>query len=155
MTKREAAEKWVSGFNAIPHSIFEALWTHAGGYEGDGWNEVTKPCVGDRIGFTPEAVAAIFLGEVTGIGGQGLYQITLDAHIEQLDYSGSVFYVPEDAIYVERDSQLPKCETMWSFGDSRDVDWLRESGSLQRMSECGFRIYQHDEFGYFFGVNAE
>lgn len=52
---------------------------------------------------------------------------------------------------------LPMWGTMWSFGDGIDDDWLSgefgEDG-LKLMSECGFRIYEHEEFGYFFGIDG-
>lgn len=42
--------------------------------------------------------------------------------------------------------------TMWSFHNSLDDYWL--SDNLQAMSDCGFRIYEHDEWGYFFGIDG-
>ena len=52
---------------------------------------------------------------------------------------------------------LPMWGTMWQFGDRIDDDWLSgEFGEhgLKLMSECGFRIYEHEEFGYFFGIDG-
>lgn len=43
---------------------------------------------------------------------------------------------------------------MWSYGDSVDDWWLEECDGIQAMSECGFRIYEHEEFGYFFGIDG-
>ncbi len=43
---------------------------------------------------------------------------------------------------------------MWSFSDSCDNWWLEENGGIQAMSECGFRIYYSEEFGYFFGIDG-
>lgn len=42
----------------------------------------------------------------------------------------------------------------WSFGDSADDYWLEECGGLKIMSDLGFRIYEHDEYGYFFGIDG-
>lgn len=44
--------------------------------------------------------------------------------------------------------------TMWSFDDKIDEWWLEEKGGLKKMSECGFRIYKSEEFGYFFGIDG-
>ena len=44
--------------------------------------------------------------------------------------------------------------TMWSFGDNVDDWWLEKNGGLQAMSNCGFRIYESEEFGYFFGIDG-
>ena len=44
--------------------------------------------------------------------------------------------------------------TMWSFGDTCDDYWLSDEDGIQVMSEHGFRIYEHEEFGYFFGIDG-
>ena len=44
--------------------------------------------------------------------------------------------------------------TMWSFGDSCDDWWLEEDNGIELMSQCGFRIYENEEFGYFFGIDG-
>ena len=54
----------------------------------------------------------------------------------------------EDANY------LPMWGTMWSFGDSADDYWLEEEDGLELMAECGFRIYEQEDFGYLFGVDG-
>ena len=42
--------------------------------------------------------------------------------------------------------------TMWQFSDSCDNWWLENH--LNEMADCGFRIYESDEFGYFFGIDG-
>ena len=54
----------------------------------------------------------------------------------------------EDANY------LPMWGTMWSFGDSADDSWLEEEDGLELMAECGFRIYEQEDFGYLFGIDG-
>ena len=49
---------------------------------------------------------------------------------------------------------LPMWGTMWSFEDKADDYWLEEKGGLKMMSQCGFRIYRSEEFGYFFGIDG-
>lgn len=53
----------------------------------------------------------------------------------------------EDADY------LPMWGTMWSFGNSADDYWLEEKDGLELMAECGFRIYEQEDFGYLFGID--
>ena len=65
----------------------------------------------------------------------------------------------EVTVYGEEDEDdyrdfLPMWGTMWSFGDSVDDWWLEEEDGIEIMSECGFRIYEHDEHGYFFGIDG-
>ena len=54
----------------------------------------------------------------------------------------------------EPDDVLPMWGTMWSFGDSCDDWWLEKGDGIQKMSECGFRIYYHEEWGWFFGIDG-
>ena len=49
---------------------------------------------------------------------------------------------------------LPMWGTMWSFGDSADDYWLEEEDGLELMAECGFRIYEQEDFGYLFGIDG-
>ena len=49
---------------------------------------------------------------------------------------------------------FPMWGTMWSFHDSIDDWWLEECDGIRLMSECGFRIYYHQEWGYFFGIDG-
>ena len=65
-----------------------------------------------------------------------------------------IVYAEEDDFDVERDDVLPMWGTMWSFGDNVDDWWLEKNGGLQAMSNCGFRIYESEEFGYFFGIDG-
>ena len=44
--------------------------------------------------------------------------------------------------------------TMWSFSDSADEHWIDDPANQMAMTDCGFRIYEHDDFGYFFGVDS-
>ena len=52
------------------------------------------------------------------------------------------------------DEALPMWGTMWSFGDSADDWWLEEGNGIDAMSKCGFRVYESQEFGYFFGIDG-
>lgn len=49
---------------------------------------------------------------------------------------------------------FPMWGTMWSFHDSIDDWWLEECDGIRLMSECGFRIYYHQAWGYFFGIDG-
>lgn len=48
---------------------------------------------------------------------------------------------------------LPMWGTMWSFSDPTDIWWLEEKDGIRIMSELGFRVYFHEEWGYFFGID--
>lgn len=76
-----------------------------------------------------------------------------DTYIVQLD-DGESIMVKEDDVELDEDSSLPMWGWLWQFGDSADDYWLEEMGGIQIMSDCGFRIYQNEEWGYFFGIDG-
>ena len=66
---------------------------------------------------------------------------------------GEEIQAERDVFEVRRDDYLPMWGTMWAFGDSSDEDWL-ENGGLQKMADCGFRIYEQEDYGYIFGIDG-
>ena len=139
MTLREAAEEWVKSFNAIPSSMVAKLWN---AYSED-WSEVTLPEVGESV-YT----------YIYGAGGISGVDYESNKYIIELN-SGRTIEVEASQMEVERDGHLPMWGTMWSFGDSLDVDWLEDYEGMASMSCCGFRIYKSEEFGYFFGIGID
>lgn len=145
MTKLDAAHEWVREFNAIQQGMIDKLMRD----NPEEWTEVTRPSAGDRVYVyeVPEGAEGNHCGDVRSCNGESeLYCVELD--------NGLLVSVAEGDFEVERDGQLPMWGTMWSFGDSADDWWLEEGDGIQAMSECGFRIYEHEEFGYFFGIDA-
>ena len=49
---------------------------------------------------------------------------------------------------------LPMWGTMWAFSDSCDSDWLKFGNGILKMSQCGFRVFESEKFGYFFGIDG-
>lgn len=140
MTRLDAAHKWVSEFNAIDQNILLP-------YLQDGsLQEVTEPASGVRV-YVYEVAGDENYGEITCYDEESeLYTIELD--------SGDEIKVTINDFEVERDGCFPMWNTMWSFGYSCDDWWLEEGDGIRIMSECGFRIYEHEEFGYFFGIDG-
>lgn len=52
----------------------------------------------------------------------------------------------------EYDDFLPMWSTMWTFGESLDEDWAREN--IEIMQDCGFRVYENEDFGIIFGIDG-
>lgn len=140
MTIRDAAEVWVREMNAVPQGMIDALMQH----DLDSWHEVTAISTGDRVWVHSESEA----GEVIG------YNEETEEYTVRLDDDDKEVTVEEDDLELDNDSTLPMWGTMWSFGDSADDYWLEEMDGIRLMSQCGFRIYEHDEFGYFFGIDG-
>lgn len=136
ITKSDAAHEWVREFNAIDRGIIEKLML----IDIDDWQEVTMPCVGDRVYCFDSAT----YGEIVDIDNND-YTINLD--------DGTEITLSVSDFEVER-CDLPMWGTMWSFGDSLDDEWLSNYGGIKLMSECGFSIFHSEDFGYFFGIDG-
>lgn len=143
-TERAAAIAWTDGFNAVPISIVEKLMRAE-----EELYEVTPPAVGDRCliiddehwGEHGEVVASGYDGE------DDLYEIHVDGSDENI-------ILAADEFDIERDSFLPMWGTMWAFESPLDNDWLHGWGGLQKMADCGFRIYEQEDYGYIFGIDG-
>ena len=138
MTRKEAAQEWVNGFNAVPSGMIKKLWQA----DLDNWCEVTRPSVGDRV-YASEFGS----GKVIEVNREDR-QCKIELNDDRI--------VWQDEEQVDFDSldSLPMWGTMWSFGDSLDEYWLEELDGIAQMSDCGFRIYKSEEFGYFFGIDG-
>lgn len=142
MTKLDATHKWVREFNAFPYGMIEKLMTN----DPDEWTEITKPSCGYRVYVYDVPDGYSNYGSIYDYNaGNNEYLIEPDI--------GEMLSVEPGDFEVDRDSILPMWGTLWQFGDSADDYWLEEGG-LQAMSDCGFRIYEHEEFGYFFGIDG-
>lgn len=140
MTRLGAAQEWVREFNAIPQGMLYPFM------EDGSLSEVTVPTIGNRV--------YVFHGNVEEpYGDITEYDVERNIYTIALDDGKEVKLNPED-FEVERYAQFPMWSTMWSFGDSCDDYWLEEEDGIRIMSECGFRIYEHVEFGYFFGIDG-
>ena len=140
MTIREATEHWVNQFNAIPTGMIEKLMR----YDPAGWREITLPSYGDRVRLHRRRKGCDE-GEIRGFDGR-------DYNIWLSDIASTPAF--ENEFDVIRDEPVPMWGTMWSFGERPDDDWLAGPGALRAMSNCGFRIFESDEFGYFFGIDG-
>lgn len=144
MTIQAATERWVRQFNAVPTGMIEKLMR----LDRDDWREVTAPACGDRVyvdTFPPRGPKRYGLGVIRRISGDK-FTVALD--------SGGEVVCSENDFSVTYDDMVPGWGTMWSFGERMDDDWLEGPGGLRAMSHCGFRIFESDEFGYFFGIDG-
>lgn len=140
MTRLDAAHEWVREFNAIPQGMLQPFMNNGS------LSEVTSPTIGSRVFayYYP-------IKEAWGIITE--YDAESDLYTIEFDDGKELKLAPDD-FEVERDGNLPMWGTMWSFGDNCDDWWLEEGDGIRIMSECGFRIYEHYEFGYFFGIDG-
>lgn len=138
MTIREVANDWVTRcMDAIDTCILRKLYS----FDPDDWNEVTVPSVGERVYVYDECVN----GEIVGIDDESGFEIELD--------DGNMIHADADDFELENDYVFPMWGTMWSFSDSADKWWM-EHGGVEALSACGFRVYESEEFGFFFGIDG-
>lgn len=139
MTIADATHEWVEEFNAIQQGMISELMQN----DPDSWNEVTLKSSGDRV----------YCYEHSEYGEIEAYDGEIEMYIVNLD-NGEQVQVDETDMELEYYDGLPMWGTMWSFGDSCDDWWLSNGDGIRIMSECGFRIYEHEEYGYFFGIDG-
>jgi len=141
-TIREAAEHWVAEFDRIPQGIIQKLY----GECNEELAEITPPAAGDRV--------YVWTGEHSSSDGELVERIDEDTWLVRLDGEDEQIEVSEYSFQVDRDSFLPMWGTMWAFRDPCDEWWLEEKGGLQIMADCGFRIYEQEDYGYIFGIDG-
>lgn len=140
-TIKEATQAWVREMNAVPMGVVEKLM----GEDYEGVQEITPPARYDRI--------TIFSGEYNGESGEiEAYDGETEMYVVNLD-NGETVQIEENEFDREDYGGLPMWGTMWAFGDSCDNWWL-ENGGLQLMADCGFRIYEQEDYGYIFGIDG-
>ena len=146
MTIREATYRWINGFSRIPYGICEKLLKIS--YEE--LHEITPPSVNDRINIWNgeyDGYEGVIIDRKETEDGETVYIVSLDGGEEEAK-------VIEDEFEVVRDDYLPIWGTLWAFGCQFDNYWLENSGGLQAMADCGFRIYEQENYGYIFGIDG-
>lgn len=152
MTIKEAAIEWVKEFNAFPDDMIAKLME----VDELSWNEVTEPSKGDRVyvyGFPNTDINGNEITNSSNMGEITAYNEDEEWFIIKLD-TGEKIGRYKGEFEVMYDSILPMWGWMWQFGNSCDDWWLENKDGIKIMSECGFRIYEHDEWGYFFGIDG-
>lgn len=146
MTIDEATREWVNEFDAIYTDMLKEM-VDLGFVR---WSEVTTPFVGNRVYvyWMPDGSYATEHG-----GTIENFLPEADVYLVNLD-DGTAIEIQRDDFMIERDSTFPMWSAMWQFHDPCDTYWLEECDGIRIMSECGFRVYDFDEYGYFFGING-
>ncbi len=146
MTVREAAKELVREFDRVPRSVVEKLIV-ASDY--NDIVEITPPGAYDHVYI----LCGDHDGEYGEIVESGVGEDE-DQYCIELDGSEERIVLEEGDFEVQRDDGLPMWGTMWAFGDSCDDYWLEKMGGLQKMADCGFRIYESEDYGYIFGIDG-
>lgn len=151
MTIQDATRKWVSEFSRFPWDMIRKLIE----VDRESWVEVTMPSIGDYVYINVLPKKDIDGNEYDSSKNEGkIVEVKEDnVYLVKL-YNGVKIQVNKDFIEVKRDDFLPMRGWLWQFEDSCDNYWLEEKEGIRSMSECGFRIYRQDAWGYFFGIDG-
>lgn len=142
-TLTEACRAWVAEMDHIPMSVVEKL----ANLNYEDFMEVTPPTVCDRV----YVLDSEFQGEGEVVetnydGEEDLYLVKMDS---DPDDPKVICRADMEVLYEDR---FPMWGTMFSFSDPCDEHWIE--GNLQTMADCGFRIYQSEDYGYIFGIDG-
>lgn len=140
-TIEEATRVWVSEMNQIPQEVVRKLREYSQYCD---INEVTPVAKYDRVWSNDHQE----MGTVT--------EVNYETEVASVEFDGQdeATEVELSDISTEYDYDLPIWGTMWSFGDSCDDYWLEEKDGLQKMAECGFRVFESEDYGYVFGIDG-
>ena len=143
MDIREAAYLWVNrDMSAVPLSVVEKLCVYS---DYNDFIEVTPPSINNIVYVYNNEDYGYISDCETDKDGNSIYAIILDSN-EKITITNS-----ED-FEVVPDSHFPMWGTMWAFDNSCDIDWLENN--MQVMANCGFRIYESEDYGYVFGIDG-
>ena len=148
-TIKEACRAWVSELDRVPTSVIDKLYE----YNDLDLQEVTPPTKYDHVIYYSEGYAGQH-GEVIETNYDGDSEKYLVRLEDDPDHPVEAH---RDDLTVVVEDQFPMWSTMWAFNDTADNDWLDgkfgEDGK-QLMADCGFRIYESEDYGYVFGING-
>jgi hypothetical protein len=128
---------WVQRFNQFPSDMVERLMTDSP----TEWREVSVPGVGDSIDCCKGS------GEIQRVVGDKVV-------VERWDDRKFFCIDCEECCVTNWTFPLPMWGWMWQFSDFYEDYWLENENGIRIMSDYGFRIFEHDYWGFFFGIDG-
>lgn len=142
---------WVSEFSRFPQDMILKLMS----IDAERWHEVTAPSVGDSVYLFNVLTKDRDGNEYEGRDREGeIIKLLGNKDIIVHLNDGTEVVAKNGYFDIQRYDRLPMWGTMWQFGDSADDYWLEKMDGIRIMSDCGFRIYESDDWGYFFGIDG-
>lgn len=138
----DATHAWVNEFNSFPTDMILTLMQA----NIEAWEEITPPVAGKHIWHNKEQKSGKITTVTVHKDGKRFYKIELE--------NGNTVLSDGNDFIVEEETGLPIWGTMWSFGSMFDKDWIHKTENQYKMAKCGFRIYRHEDWGYFFGIDG-
>lgn len=143
-TIREAAERWVNEMNFISTNLIKDAVREKEYI----WNDLTPLTVGTEV-FCGKAIN--LSGDVYDGYGR-IVKISGDSIVVKMFDTDENVLVDKRNVEEECREYFPMWGTMFQPKERIDEDWIEEN--LQKVADCGFRIYEHDDYGIFLGING-
>lgn len=141
ITKRQAVEKMVREFDAVPYEMVRRSIIGDEFEYFDNFIELTTPSVGGYVTFV--GVDGCDNGEIIEVDIENEKVKVLDSYEKEQ-------WADMDTLYEDKDI-LPMWGTMWIV-DNLGYR-MNDENFIQKLSEIGFRVYD-TEFGYMLGVDG-
>ena len=145
-TLTEACHAWVNEMNFIPVEVIGKLAEE----NCEGLTEITPPTPGDRV--------YVYSNKYDSHHGTICkYDEDTEEYLIEIDGSSKKEWISADEFELVHEGYLPIWGTVFSFKDNIDNDWLSDrfgENGLRKMAECGFRVYEQEDFGYIFGIDS-
>ena len=143
MTLKEATRRFLDEVSNIPLGLI------ADSMENDpsSWQEVTAPSKGDKV-YVYSA------GDEGTVVGYDEDSETFTVELDDAEDGEPPMETTLSDLECIFDGALPMWGTVFAFKNSLDDDWLSEDDGIIKMSACGFRIFYHEEYGFFFGIDG-
>ena len=148
-TINDACHAWVHEMHHIPMSVIDKL-SQA---DPSDFPEVTPPTKYDNVYITD--------GEHNGESGEIIetnYENNERMYLIKLDNDETVPLKECDfEVTTAHEGYFPIWGTMFAFSDGIDNDWLEGmfgTNGFQIMADCGFRIYESEDYTYVFGIDG-
>lgn len=144
MTLREAVELWVNrDMTAIPLTVVEKIIKIS---DYTDIQEITPITTGDQVWSEEHQEVGEVLKTYQDDDGEIFAVVNFN--------DGLKAEIPIEDLDKEDETSLPMWGTMWTFTVTSDNDWLGDEDNLRKMAECGFRIYESEDYGYIFGIDG-
>lgn len=143
-TIREATESWVHGMEFIHLGLIKDA---VRGRE-EAWHELTPLTIGESV-YCSNAIN--LKGEICDGYGE-IVKISKENVVVRMADTDEDALADKNYVYDEEREEFPMWYIMFQPRESIDEEWI--SQNLQAVADCGFRIYEHDDYGIYLGIDG-
>lgn len=136
-TIEQAAHAWVAEFDAIPAGILEKV------YSVEEFDEITPLHIGSNV--------RVYSDDYDGEPGELIGTTDEWHYVVRLDNGEKVTVVSTDVEEEWPRDFFPMWSTLWRM-PSIDQEWLMDH--LTEVANCGFRIYDQEDYGLIIGIDG-